>query len=190
MKLRMTLTAIVAVAFSAIAFALNKPAKVYVYGFSASFNDSTVYFTEIQEIDSAWTDAKTDFLYSRDNYSYQLRDYLKTKGVSHPTCITTYGKKRKEVEKKYTKLRKKYISGNAFDVRYITASEFRYQPITPDESEQASGKKLTKEEKKAVKAAEKAEKNKQKASKKDRKKGSMPPPPPGGGGRPEPPTGH
>ena len=27
------------------------PAKVYMFGFAASFNDSTVYFTEIQEID-------------------------------------------------------------------------------------------------------------------------------------------
>ena len=30
--------------------------KIYAYGFSASFTDSVAYFTEIQEIDSAWID--------------------------------------------------------------------------------------------------------------------------------------
>lgn len=190
MKLRTTLTALVAIAFTTIAIAANKPARLFAYGFSASFNDSTVYFTEIQELDSAWADTKTGFLYSRDNYSYQLRDYLKAKGVDNPTCITTYAKTRKEVERKYTKMRKRYISGNNFNVRYITASDFSYQPITPDESEKASDKKLTKAEKKAQKAAEKAEKAQQKAVHKERKKGSMPPPPGMGGGHPEPPTRH
>ena len=36
--------------------------KLYAFGFSASFNDSIVYFTDIQEIDSAWINDKTDFL--------------------------------------------------------------------------------------------------------------------------------
>lgn len=192
MKLRVTLMAIMVIAFSSITLAANKPSKLYVYGFSASFNDSTVYLTEVQELDTAWVDEKTEFLYSRDNYSYQLRDYLKAKGVAHPTCITTYAKTRKDVEKKYTKLRKKYAQGNSFDLRYITASEFQYSSIKPDDSEIASGKKLTKAEKKVAKQAEKekqkAEKAKQKANKPGRGNGTMPPPPGGmGGERPEPP---
>ena len=50
--------------------------KIYAFGFSASFNDSIVYFTDIQEIDSAWINEKNKFLVSRDNYSYQLKNYL------------------------------------------------------------------------------------------------------------------
>ena len=50
--------------------------KLYAFGFSASFNDSIVYFTDIQEIDSAWINEKTKFLISRDNYSYQLKNYF------------------------------------------------------------------------------------------------------------------
>ena len=48
--------------------------KVYMFGFAASFNDSTVYFTNVQTVDSAWMDTKTKFLLGRDNYSYQLRN--------------------------------------------------------------------------------------------------------------------
>ena len=29
-----------------------KPAKVYMFGFAASFNDSTVYMTNIQKVDA------------------------------------------------------------------------------------------------------------------------------------------
>lgn len=181
MKLRITLVALLAILSTCIASAAQKPSKLYLYGFSASFNDSTVYFTEVQELDTAWVDAKTGFLYSRDNYSYQLRDYLRGKGILRPTCITTYAKSRKDAEKKYTKLRKKYMQGNNFDVRYITANEFQYTTIRPDDSDIYTGKKLSKEEKKAEKAKRKDEEKALKAQKKDQKKagkpGSMPPPP-------------
>ena len=36
--------------------------KMYIFGFSASFKNSIVYFTDIQELDSAWIDTKTKFL--------------------------------------------------------------------------------------------------------------------------------
>lgn len=187
MKIRMTLTILLLIAFSTVLSAANKKSKIYIYGFSASFNDSTVYFTEIQELDSAWTDQKTDFLYSRDNYSYQLRDYLKTQGVDHPTCITSYGLKRKDAEKKYTRLRKKYTTGGQYTVRYITANEFQFSPIEPDDSDKVSEKKLSKAEKKSAQKAEKEQKAREKAERKaagkpDMKKGSMPPPPGGEGG--------
>ena len=56
--------------------AKNEMRKAYVFGFASSFNDSTVYFTDIQELDSAWFTSKNKFLIGRENYSYQLRDYL------------------------------------------------------------------------------------------------------------------
>ena len=48
-------------------FALQVSAKQkieprYLFGFAASFADSTVYFTDIQKVDSAWIDTKTKFL--------------------------------------------------------------------------------------------------------------------------------
>ncbi len=115
--------------------AINKPTTLFMYGFAASFNDSTVYFTGIQKVDTAWTDSKTGFLYSRENYSYQLRDYMKKHGSAYPTCITVYAKKRKDIEKKYETLKKRYASKGQYTVKFIPDNEFLFRPIIPDESE-------------------------------------------------------
>lgn len=115
-------------------FAANKPEKVYMFGFAASFNDSTVYFTEIQEVDSAYIDSKTKFLYSRENYSYQLKDYLQAQGFKTPTCITVYALSRKDIEKRYANMRKKYTGGKEkFIVKEVKAPWFVYNAIKLDE---------------------------------------------------------
>ena len=81
--------------------------KLYAFGFSASFNDSIVYFTDIQVIDSAWINDKTKFLISRDNYSYQLKNYFTSIGQEHRTCVISFALTRKEIEKKYKKMKEK-----------------------------------------------------------------------------------
>ena len=55
--------------------------KIYAFGFAASFNDSTVYFTEIHEVDSVWINEKNKFLLNRNDYSNQLKGYLDAKGI-------------------------------------------------------------------------------------------------------------
>lgn len=122
-------------------FAANKRTRLYVYGFATSFNDSTAYLTEIHELDSAWVDKKTGFLYSRDNYSYQLRDYLKNNGVNFPTCITTYAKDKKKIEKKYAKLKKLYTEKKKYELKYILLSDFKYRHITPEEADMEKNNK-------------------------------------------------
>ena len=104
MKLRVYL-AMAAMLIPALTFAVQKHTPGYICGFATSFNDSTVYFTDIQYMDSTYTDSKTGFLYSRDNYSYQLRGHMQKNGVANPTCITFFSKKRKDVEKKYAALK-------------------------------------------------------------------------------------
>lgn len=42
---------------------------------------------------------RNGFLYSRDNYSYQLRDYLTKFNMEHATCVTTWSTTRKELQK-------------------------------------------------------------------------------------------
>lgn len=83
MKIR-TLLALALLLMPSLMFALQKQERLYVYGVATSFNDSTVYITEIQQLDSAWVDTKTGFLYSRNNYSFQLRDHLKANGFATP----------------------------------------------------------------------------------------------------------
>jgi hypothetical protein len=126
--------------------------KVYLFGFAASFNDSIVYFTDIQDIDSAFIDNKNNFLLSRDNYSYQLRDYLQTQNMHNRTCVTMFGFKKDKVEKTYIKMKRKYTSKNKFDVRLINSSKFRYQRIDLNvqvvDSTMLANEKKQKEEKK------------------------------------------
>lgn len=119
---------------SLCASAKYKAQTVYIYGFSASFNDSTVYFTDIQKIDSAYLDSKTTFLYGREYYSDQLADYLNTLGIDHPTCITSFGKDLKDVKKKYLKLRKLYLKDNNYNIKYIKEADFKYQVQKPSEN--------------------------------------------------------
>lgn len=128
--------------------AKSKQVTIYAYGFAASFNDSVVYLTDIQKIDSAWVDGKTKFLVSRDNYSYQLRDYLANKGDEHRTCIISYALKRKDVEKKYIALRKKYVGKGNFDMKYINYADFSFKPIAPTIISEEETEKINAEKKK------------------------------------------
>ena len=147
MKLR-TYLALAAMLLPSMMFALQKHQTLYAYGLATSFNVSTVYITEIQQLDSAWVDAKSGFLYSRDNYSYQLRDHLKQMGVATPTCITIYATTRKEIEKKYFAMKKRYTTKGRYDVKYITAHDFTYTCLIPDESEIKAAAPTKKKQKK------------------------------------------
>ena len=129
---KLILTLVVALT-ALTASAVNKPEKVYMYGFAASFNDSTVYFTSFQEIDSVYIDSKTKFLYSRDNYSYQLRDYLSAHGAENYTCTTVFALNRKAAEKKYAKLRKRYTQGGKYTVKDLSKTDFFFVPIKEQE---------------------------------------------------------
>lgn len=129
---KLILTLVVALT-TLTASAVNKPEKVYMYGFAASFNDSTVYFTSLQEIDSVYIDSKTKFLYSRDNYSYQLRDYLSAHGAENYTCTTVFALNRKAAEKKYAKLRKRYTQGGKYTVKDLSKTDFFFVPIKEQE---------------------------------------------------------
>jgi len=122
----------------------------FIFGIAASFNDSTVYFTEVQPISDVWIDAKQKYLLSRDEYAYQLRDYMTKQGEPHRTCIVIFADSRKAIEKKYLAIKKKYVRQskeqtkkkkkkastkkvNTFDVRYIEPSMFSFKAVTPYE---------------------------------------------------------
>ena len=132
-----------------------KLSSVYLYGFAATFNDSTVYFTEIQHLDSVGIDSKTKFLYHREDYSAQLQDYLESQGTPNATCITSFSTNKKEAEKMFMKLRQRYLKGNHYNIKSINVTDFHYNKITPDESElNAEDVKPAKKSKKAKKAKE------------------------------------
>ena len=109
-----------------------KMPKMFMFGFSASFQDSIIYMTDVQEIEGAWYDTKTKFLLGRQHYSYQLKDYLATtKQQPNRVCVVMFALTRKEAENKFIKLRKEYTvkAKGKYDVRYLTNTDFKFQPV-------------------------------------------------------------
>ena len=106
--------------------------KAYMFGFVANFSDSIVYITDIQTVDSIMYDSKTKFVLGRSSYSNQLRQYFtNTLDKPHSTCIVVFALTRKEIEKKYLKLRKQYTGKYAgrYDVRTLNENEFHFSPV-------------------------------------------------------------
>lgn len=128
--------------------------KAYMFGFIASFNDSTVFFTDIQEVDSVWLQSKKQMLAGRANYAAQLREFF-TNGfnLNNRTCVVIYSLKRKDVEKKYQKMIKQYTEKGAgkYDVHYVNASEFKFQAVNMDDSDQQAAPEPKKKDKKEKK---------------------------------------
>lgn len=168
--------------------AKNEVKKAYIFGFSSSFNDSTVYFTDIQELDSAWFTGKNKFLVSRENYSYQLRDYLSGTGEEHRTCVVLYNDDIKKIEKTWNKLHARYEqkqksknnqkqtnSMPPFQIKHLTKEQFAFQIVEPmdegiENAPEKPSKKALKEQKKAQKEEMKAQKEENKGLKENRKK--------------------
>ena len=114
-----------------------KMAHIYMFGFSASFKDSTIYITDIQDVQGAWMDSKTKFLLERDGYSQQLRTYLtETKQLSNRVCLVIFATSKRAAEKKYAKLKKKYVGKGTlpYDIHYLTIQDFKFDVIetTPE----------------------------------------------------------
>lgn len=111
--------------------------QIHMFGFAASFNDTIVHFTNIQTIDSAWIDRKSDFLLGRQLYSNMLRDYLDKNKMPHRTCIVVYDKSLKKLQKKYLKMRKLYLgtdkkgkkNKNRNIVKDIVESDFKFTAV-------------------------------------------------------------
>ena len=106
--------------------------KVYAFGISTSFNDSTVYITGIQDLDSAWVDSKTGFLLNREDYSYQMNNYFDALGQKHRTCVIISELKKKDLVSKFERIKKKYMGKENYNVKYLADKDFHFTVIQPD----------------------------------------------------------
>ena len=109
-----------------------KVPQAYMFGFVASFNDSTVYFTNIQQVDNAWVTKKKHFLAGRNQYSIQLREFFANqRNMPNRTCVVIANVDRKKLEKKYIKMKNKYLvkSKKPYDVRNISESDFKFETV-------------------------------------------------------------
>ena len=113
-----------------------KTSHMYMFGFAASFVDSTLYLTDVQDVQGAWYDTKDKCLMLRDSYSDQLKEYMKEKmGQPNRVCLVIFAKTKKKAEKKYQKLKKKYMSkdGIIHGMKYLTATDFKFTAIDASE---------------------------------------------------------
>lgn len=151
MKIRKIALAAMALIGSTLAtYAKNEPKTAYIFGFASSFNDSTVYITSVQQLDSAYIQGKGKFLVSRENYSYQFRDYLEQLGAGYRTCSVFFDTDQKKAEKKWNKLYNRYTAKpkskkvkngqqkddapTPYQVKQVSNGEFRFQAIAPEEN--------------------------------------------------------
>jgi hypothetical protein len=109
---------------------------MYMFGFAASFVDSTLYLTDVQDVEGVWYDTKEKALLGRDSYSDQLKEYMKEKmGQPNRVCLVIFAKTKKQAEKKYLKLKKKYMNkdGVIYGMHYLTATDFKFTVVEEDE---------------------------------------------------------
>lgn len=105
----------------------NKEKQVYAFGIAASFNDSVVYCTEIQVLDSAELD-KNGFLPKREQYTYQLKNHLEYE-MQKPdyTCMIYFSESKGKLEKEAAKVKGKYKKGNGQVLQTVSSAEFTFK---------------------------------------------------------------
>lgn len=173
MHLRKIITLLAALLLCATGAGAKKRSQVetiYIFGMAASFQDTIVHFTTVQEVEGAWVDDKTRFLLAREEYSYQLRNYLNEQlSMPQRTCIVVYDKSRKKAEKKQERMMRLYTQppkgARQYDVRHIGQADFAFHPV--DMSATISQQQQEQEEQKAA-AKKKPKKEKKKKGKEEK----------------------
>ena len=109
------------------AFAQGRTKNVYAFGFAASFKDSVAYLTDIQVLDSVRLERNTGFLPMRDQYSYQLKNYLEyDMGKPQYVCMIFFSKKLKKIQKEFKKIKTLYTKGNV-ELVGIEPEKFKFK---------------------------------------------------------------
>ena len=109
----------------------KKTEGVYLFGIAASFNDSVVYFTPIQLMDSVKLE-KT-FLPKRSDYAYQLKNQIeKATGKSDYTCMIYFNKSKAKLEKEALKVKTKYQKSQ-LKLEEIAAETFSFKKPADEE---------------------------------------------------------
>lgn len=105
----------------------NKEKAVYAFGVAASFNDSIVYYTEIQLLDSVELD-KNGFLPKREAYTYQFKNFLDS-DFKKPdyTCMIYFSENKKKLEKEAAKVKGKYKKSIGLLLQGIGPSAFKFK---------------------------------------------------------------
>lgn len=108
-----------------------KEQKVYMFAVGNRLSDSTVYVSDILEVDKATVVSKTGFISYRSAYSLQFRQYLEgVLGETNETCCVYFAQKRKELSKKYYKVKKRYLDNPDKTLVIVGADKFTFSNPT------------------------------------------------------------
>lgn len=126
--MRMFLVAVVAFTLcSAFTMKKDKEKPVYVFGIAASFNDTIVYYTEVQLLDSVLLD-KDGFLPDREVYSYQLKNHIEYDlKKSNYTCMIYFSENKTKLGKEADKLKARYRKDQGLSLQAIEPSAFTFK---------------------------------------------------------------
>ena len=106
-----------------------KQTKVYIFGVSINFTDSTTYLTDVQVLEPAYIETKTGFLYDRSIYSQQLQMWVEhAKGQPNTTCTVFFSTSKSKLEEKFIKVRNKYTKDQSTILKRLDAGEFKFIP--------------------------------------------------------------
>lgn len=101
--------------------------RVYLYGVSIDFNDSTVYMTDIQYLDSMIIQ-KDGSLQGQSGYSLQMKVFLENSyGEDNQTCAIVYSDNKKKLEKKFVKMRKRYQTDKGRTLKLLGTDSFTFR---------------------------------------------------------------
>lgn len=118
MKRFLTFFIVLVVSTAAMLAKNDKKDVVYIFGASISFSDSTVYFTEIQEIEGV--KLAKGLLPHRHMYAYELKDYMNFKeDMPGRTSVIFFSEKRSSLEKKEAKVKRRLVEREGKTVRYL-----------------------------------------------------------------------
>lgn len=105
----------------------DEPKRVYMYGVSVNFNDSVVYMTDVQHLDSIVIN-KDGSIQNYANYSIQLKVYLEGMlGESNQTCAVIYSDNKKKLEKRFVKMRKRYQTNENKLLKQVGTDAFQFR---------------------------------------------------------------
>ena len=103
--------------------------KVYIFGVSINFTDSTTYITDVQALEPAYIETRTGFLYDRSIYSQQLQIWVEyAKNQPNTTCTVFFSENKSQLEKKYIKVRNNYNKDQSTKLKTLNAGEFKFIP--------------------------------------------------------------
>lgn len=106
---------------------IEEPKHVYLYGVAINFNDSTVYLTDVQHLDSVIIHSD-GAIQNYASYSMQLKVYIEgTLDETTQTCAVIYSEKKKALEKRYLKTRKRYQENKNKILKHIGTDAFVFK---------------------------------------------------------------